>query len=294
MKTLILFLFMCFSIILTAQDFGQVGAEWYYNGYDKGFGFLFDSTKGFQKITATKDTFYQGKNVRKFEFYTVNGMQNTVDSGTIAFCYQSNDTVYQFNHSSNTFKIKLIFNLNKRDTLKLFSFTGLSEIEYYVDTVYSVLTDGEMLKHYKLIKTQSPFDAERTLIDKIGIYEHFNLEDYGAISGFDTRNIRCYSDSLIDTNYFSFPCDYVEYTNIPENALSQKITLYPNPVTTTLTIQSHEIELQNVTILTLEGKELPTPIHNRNKLSVTELPCGIYFLKIETKQGTIVKNFIKE
>lgn len=68
-------------------------------------------------------------------------------------------------------------------------------------------------------------------------------------------------------------------------------TMYPNPVSKMLTIQT-KLPLKNVIIYNLQGKKVSTT--NTKKVNVNNLSNGIYILKITTETGkTGIQKFIK-
>ena len=52
--------------------------------------------------------------------------------------------------------------------------------------------------------------------------------------------------------------------------------------------------VHNGNITDLSGKTIYQFNNSRNKINVSALPQGIYFVKIETEKGTITKKFVKE
>lgn len=70
-------------------------------------------------------------------------------------------------------------------------------------------------------------------------------------------------------------------------------TLYPNPTSGKLTIQSNET-VNNIAVYTQLG-QLIFSIKNKNEIDISSLNAGMYFIKIDDKRGiTIVKKVIKE
>lgn len=86
----------------------------------------------------------------------------------------------------------------------------------------------------------------------------------------------------------------VEMTTAVSELLDAKVSLYPNPVTTSFQINGIE-GTYTVILSDLNGKNLFTKqvIGNEN-ISVTNLPKGMYIAKIITKEGTIEKKIVKE
>lgn len=71
-------------------------------------------------------------------------------------------------------------------------------------------------------------------------------------------------------------------------------TIYPNPVTNQLYIESQEA-FQRVEVFTINGKRILEVDHQENQpMDVSSLPSGMYMLKIETENGSITKKLVKE
>ena len=73
------------------------------------------------------------------------------------------------------------------------------------------------------------------------------------------------------------------------------VTLYPNPVTDVLTIQSNEPN-GLATVYSIDGRILiQTSLHQETQqISVNQLPTGMYLLVVETKEQRVVERFIKQ
>jgi Secretion system C-terminal sorting domain len=78
------------------------------------------------------------------------------------------------------------------------------------------------------------------------------------------------------------------------NALkANEVSIYPNPTTTSLTIQSTDQPINQIAITNLLGQTVYTHEYNTEKaeLNVSTLPTGIYFIKIN---NTEVRKFVKQ
>ncbi len=73
--------------------------------------------------------------------------------------------------------------------------------------------------------------------------------------------------------------------------LSQHISVYPNPATNEINIQS-SLAIQAVRILDLQGKELIKT--TGGKVSISNLSRGVYMIEITTPKGVGMKKFIKK
>jgi len=80
------------------------------------------------------------------------------------------------------------------------------------------------------------------------------------------------------------------------NAL-ENIQIFPNPTTGELQIQSSKFKVQNVEIYDVYGRNLtpqtpyPTPL---TTINISHLHSGIYFVKITTDVGVVVKKVVKQ
>ena len=84
---------------------------------------------------------------------------------------------------------------------------------------------------------------------------------------------------------------------IPEQ-IESKITLYPNPTTGQLTIESSKFKVQRVEIYDVYGRRIqsfsPSVLQSINLIDITVLHPGIYFVKISTEAGIVTKKVVKE
>ena len=75
-----------------------------------------------------------------------------------------------------------------------------------------------------------------------------------------------------------------------------KITIYPNPATDVLNIESGEIEIKEIIIQNAGGHELirKTISNNQKRLDTSSFPASMYFVKVVgTNNQIFVKRFIK-
>ena len=98
--------------------------------------------------------------------------------------------------------------------------------------------------------------------------------------------------SFVITGDKSFVANFVSTESISELEASFKV--YPNPVSDMLFIEA-EIEVEEVAIFDVYGRQ--QNLSNSalsNSIDVSSLNNGIYFLKVVTSEGEVVKRFIKE
>ncbi len=74
-------------------------------------------------------------------------------------------------------------------------------------------------------------------------------------------------------------------------ANNAQFSFFPNPTTSTLTIQTKEV-IEFITIYNLMGEVVQT--ETKNTFSVAELSPGIYLLQLQTANGISTSRFVKE
>ena len=73
------------------------------------------------------------------------------------------------------------------------------------------------------------------------------------------------------------------------------ISIYPNPATDNLTIETNFKEEHRLEIINLLGQTIYTTYINRKSIiNTSNYSCGLYFLKIYTDKETVVRKFVKE
>ena len=110
------------------------------------------------------------------------------------------------------------------------------------------------------------------------------------------------------THLPSAPSEESEFCTEPlgihENPL-QNITIYPNPTTGELRIESYELQVTGIEIFDIYGKNVESKFPSKNLegwqpkadgvvLDISNFSSGIYFLKIHTENGIVMKKVVKE
>ena len=85
-------------------------------------------------------------------------------------------------------------------------------------------------------------------------------------------------------------------TGIEDNEIAQRVVLYPNPATNTLTITRENTNNAMVEIYSNNGVIVNSFEMNEavKEISVSELNNGVYFIRVIEKEATIVQKFIKQ
>ncbi len=104
-----------------------------------------------------------------------------------------------------------------------------------------------------------------------------------------TNNDLPYFNWYIQADFF-----YSEDCNLGiEDNLKAKLIIYPNPAQEIIQIES-DTEIKSIKVYDVLGKLVLMENNFENQLSISVLNNGLYFLKIETDNGVMVKKIIKK
>ncbi len=289
MKTIgLLFLLVLTTSVFSQQEFAPVGAEWYYSqhvSYDP-------PQANYVKHVSVKDSAINGKPVKvilKTKFTRV----GTVNLG-FEYLHQNGDTVFYWKNGE--FRELYNFSLSKGDSMLVYSDMPnyCAEKTPYgwitLDSVYTMTINNQKLKAYFSIHNEgsvwdfSPFP----IIEKIGSTMYLlpqNVTCVVDVPGIGT--LRCYSDPEIGTHYFgNIPCDTITTFPVYSDKLNVKrfFSLYPNPVTDYLTINSGREGTFSMEIYDNTGKIMhKQEFSSGSRTNLTNLPRGLYFIVIKNK-----------
>ena len=95
--------------------------------------------------------------------------------------------------------------------------------------------------------------------------------------------------------FFEYAIDCEPSVGIDETTTPETLDIYPNPVNDRLYIET-ENNVKNVTIFDIFGRQQQLSVISRQPyvINVSNLTSGIYFVKINTTNGEIVKRFVKK
>ena len=82
----------------------------------------------------------------------------------------------------------------------------------------------------------------------------------------------------------------IEYDAIEE--LSSSLNIYPNPAKDNLFIET-EMNVEEVVVYDVNGRQQST-VNGQQSVDVKNLSNGVYFVKVKTENGEVVKRFIKK
>jgi len=96
--------------------------------------------------------------------------------------------------------------------------------------------------------------------------------------------------------------DYIENSQVTipistngnvEEISKKQIKLFPNPATDIIRLDTGNYQFEYVGIRDIQGKTYPVSIEN-NRINVSFLPTGTYFLQLKNEKNQVVKEFIKK
>jgi hypothetical protein len=105
--------------------------------------------------------------------------------------------------------------------------------------------------------------------------------------------------SIAGSSTWKFKTDFS--TSVEDNSVGKAVSLYPNPVTKTATLEVNKgIVFQGVTLQVVDMKGVivwsrqVAQLREQQTLDLQDLPKGKYILEINTQQGKTTKSFIKQ
>jgi hypothetical protein len=188
------------------------------------------------------------------------------------------------------------FNLNIGDTM-----TGiLGGCNLIVNSIDSILIGSSYRK--KINFNNDPCNRY-SIIEGIGgthgLVNNFCFAmGYEAVLNcFSENGITVYSTSITCTPYHAIACDSILSSN---NLLSivDHFTLFPNPATNEIRIESSKFKVQSVEVYDVMGRLTLNPSPKgeglRVEVDVSKLSPGIYFVKVKGEKEERVGKFVKQ
>ncbi|MDO9510171.1 MAG: C25 family cysteine peptidase [Bacteroidales bacterium] len=119
---------------------------------------------------------------------------------------------------------------------------------------------------------------------------------YNTIGTYDVSLQVTGSDSIMTTTKFGY-VNVSDYTKINENAPSLEVSIFPNPSDGNVTIRyrTEGVKAQRLSVYNLTGNLINSEnLQNAQQdfIRLSNLPSGIYLIKIETNKGTVTRKLI--
>lgn len=114
------------------------------------------------------------------------------------------------------------------------------------------------------------------------------------ITDLETNTEYCYtvtaSDESVESEHSEQACATTWGEGVEE--LSTFVAIYPNPVNDNLFIATED-NIEEITIYTLTGVVIYNETNSNNTVDVSKLSDGIYFIKVKTSKGEMMRRFTK-
>jgi len=124
-------------------------------------------------------------------------------------------------------------------------------------------------------------------------------------TGYDFKG--WFTDNNTFANEWDFDNDFVtgdmalyakwELQDGIENYAGSAVHVYPNPTTGKLRITNYELRIEGIEIFDIYGRKISSHhliTTSSNQIDISHLPEGVYFVKIQTEAGEVVKKVVKE
>lgn len=295
MKIFTLLAILSVSLMANAQNWCPPGAVWTYNHY--GFDF-----SGKSVLHYEKDTTISGQPCQMVIEHTTAIFPYQVNFMDTFYLYEQSDTVWAYTDSQ--FVSVYFFNVAVGDVFSIptRSWQCDSAIQWRVDSIATVILNGESLRYYSAsMLVPDPIVNPQTMevMERFGSINNHLVPYFLCI--FDdgsSYRLRCYEDDQFSQYQIDtfVACDYL-YNGVSKVDNNTLVTLYPNPVTNTLSVIVPNTLIAKYQVLDYSGKVVINSPADRGDIhiEVANLPAGIYLVKLEMANGQYaVKRFVKQ
>ena len=194
-----------------------------------------------------------------------------------------------------------------------------SGLKQYYREVYNLMGDPSVMTYLtKPSRMTASFSNEleigtTSVTATVVPYSYCALTNHGELvcAGFAdaTGNITFEFEPVEELDAFEFAAwaqKYVQYfktlygnVKVPEHQKTVSISVSPNPTTGELQITSYELQVTSIEIFDVFGRKQKAEGRKQKAesvivLNISHLQSGLYFMKIETENGTVVKKIVKQ
>jgi hypothetical protein len=211
---------------------------------------------------------------------------------SLLFAIESNSQEYVYNFVQGSILNYQPVSLNQHQ----FRFQT-SILDYFVPTFSStteIIGDVLEVKMY--------YDITEQVFSFGNLITYNNLVDYNQLIASNVTQIKMstnvimiednppYNPIAVDNLYFRI----FDLENLSINANSELIsTIFPNPTTGSFTINS-PIKINTIELYDIVGKQVMSLTSNKNteRIQLINSPAGVYFIKLTSDNGSVVKKLI--
>jgi hypothetical protein len=195
-----------------------------------------------------------------------------------------------FEYSSGQEQLIYDFNLELNDTLDYTAYRYILAEGTYVSVVDSILIGTEYHKrfHLSVVNLATDYIA---LIEGVG--SSFGLLNFTGPSFEQYKVLNCFRNA---DGEIIFDSSYCSYVSVPKIDFSEFISIFPNPSSQSIFVETKGIIIEKISVLDIYGNQqnYTNEFNNGNQIYISDLNSGIYFLEIKTDSGKLIKKFVKE
>ena len=147
--------------------------------------------------------------------------------------------------------------------------------------------------------TPTFFDATLNLCD-YQEHDDFEIQFFGYVSIMSAHYISLSIDPISNEGelYLVFGTGWYARYRTDELSISEQevaqIDVYPNPVSDQLFISSENLQIKNIRIYEISGKQVLNIERNETSIDVSQLTKGVYFIEVTSQEGKSVQKFVKK
>ena len=266
----------------------------------------FSNNNNIKKIKAhipyrTEQTFWNN-HPRNIEFINLNN-NNSLERLDLNFCNLVQPLVLNNNNFNYFNAFRCIFN-NTVTFGNLPNFSYLNIETLAAETYVSSLATNDLILDLSGCTILTSLDVHYPKLRFISLKNGIAQTIFGVDLSNDNQGLTICIDSfeqpiIVGGNPFGWNVPLVHaFTNtctlgLDENEFYNTISMYPNPVTDNLYFQSKE-NILKIEIYDVAGRIISSKSILENKVNLSELKKGNYFLKLYTKNGIMNYKIIKE
>ena len=204
-----------------------------------------------------------------------------------------NSNLTSLDISQNTALTSLSCDSNNLSSLDVSNNTALTFLLCYNNNITSLdLTNNTELTYlYCGTNNLNSLDAKNGYNTNFSYFNaNFNPDLYCINLDNEIYSTANWSSNIDAQSYFNEDCAAL---GLNDELLAKSITLYPNPVSEILIIDS-TIPLTRVEIFSLLGQKVKDINSHFNSINVSNLSKGVYIVKLQSENGFTTKKIIKK
>ena len=136
--------------------------------------------------------------------------------------------------------------------------------------------------------TMQPNDIQQFTVAHITARDYVDSSNLASVA-----LLKSYTDDIRNFYACEITNSCVSQISSINNYDNIQLSIYPNPATEIVNV-SAEYKLEALTIFSITGQQLIYKVNTDNSIDFSQLPKGIYLLKVEFENGkTVTKRVIK-